>query len=151
MNKKLARISAKKFAEELQNVFYPTKELNDLLNTPVIEWDENKHLKITFFYREWLNGGEPLTICFSLETGDPIYAYFKESDDISSVEDSTLTYDELMEAIIEAYLIYGPKVPKPNTHDVYIDRKLIEYTTDKVWALVNLKDSIKCDDISSVD
>ena len=73
--------NVKRMANELENEFMLIGRVNCLLEAPVVEVNKDKHLALTLRSKQWLNNGKRLTIVFSLETTEPICAYFKEEDE----------------------------------------------------------------------
>jgi hypothetical protein len=71
---------AKDFAERLELELRLIKQVDDLLNAPMIKRNKDKHLMLTLPPKEWLNNGKPLIVLFSLETGKAISAYFDQED-----------------------------------------------------------------------
>lgn len=72
------RKAAREFMGELMSELALVNKINILLNEPIDKYNPEKHLKATFAPHTWLNNGKCLVIIFSLETTEPISAYFKD-------------------------------------------------------------------------
>lgn len=81
-SKESVRCAAIEYGDKSEGQLLLIKNINDLLNSPLVNWDRNKHLKLTLPPREWLNKGKSLIILFSLETSKPITAYFENETEV---------------------------------------------------------------------
>ena len=70
-------IAARTFSRELGSEMKFIKKVNQLLSDPIIEMNKDKHLTLTMPV-DWLDNNKALRIVFSLDTSEPLSAYFVE-------------------------------------------------------------------------
>jgi hypothetical protein len=73
--------AAGNFANEVECEFLIVKKVNKLLSGPLVVYNKEKHMMLTLAPKEWLNNSAPLCIIFSLETNEPVSAYFINAEE----------------------------------------------------------------------
>ena len=79
--------AAKIFAEDFMQELSLVGRVNKLLNSPHIEYSKHQHLKLTLPLTEWLDDSRGLCVLFSIDTGEPVCAYFEEAKECENIGD----------------------------------------------------------------